>query len=90
MVSNRDNFYMKEYEVILNALNELKHCQILFLSFSATATAGLFGLSTFLANNIRFSNYFPSLLFLFPLIILFPAWTIFLIKQRPSAVLLVT
>ncbi len=68
-------FYNQERMLLREELHNLKNCQITFLTTSVTATGVLLGVATTFAST-------PALgiIFLFPLIILLPAWRIFFDK----------
>ncbi len=64
-----------EMPVLREELLNLKHCQVTFLTFTVIATGILLGLGTMLG-----SEKILGIVFLFPLIIILPAWWIFFDK----------
>lgn len=69
--------YFQEMHMLREELLSLKHCQITFLTFSVTATGILLGFGTLLGSS---SHTVLSVVFLFPLVFLVPAWWIFFDK----------
>ncbi len=67
--------YDHERTALREELHNLKSCQITFLTSSVTATGVLLGLATTLASSLDL-----GVIFLFPLIVLFPSWWIFFDK----------
>jgi hypothetical protein len=67
----------KEHVALRQELNNLKNCQVTFLTFSVTATGVLLGLGTKLSSK---SPPYAGAFCLFPLVILIPAWWIFFDK----------
>ncbi|KPV63867.1 MAG: hypothetical protein AOA66_0596 [Candidatus Bathyarchaeota archaeon BA2] len=66
----------KEHNTLRIELNNLKNCQVTFLTFSVAATGVLLGLIKIFSS----SNY--EIFFLAPLTILLPAWSVFLDKAK--------
>lgn len=66
--------YNKEHKTLRIELNNLKNCQVTFLTFSVTATGVLLSLM------LSYANY--EIFFLTPLIILLPAWSVFFDKAK--------
>lgn len=67
---NVRDLLFKEYKTLRNEMTLSKESQIKYLTFSATATAAIFGLAKGLSHA-------TSLFYLMPLLILIPTWWIF-------------
>lgn len=66
----------REHDTLRTELNNLKNCQVTFLTFSVTTAGVLLGfIKTFSPSNYE-------IFFLTPLIILLPAWSIFFDKAK--------
>jgi hypothetical protein len=70
-----NNNYLREYNMLKTEVRDLKDCQYKYLSFSITATALLLGLLKSFADSPT-----SGIAYLFPLVILLPAWVIFFDK----------
>ncbi len=68
-------FYDKERQALREELEHLRNHQMMFLTTSITASGLVLGVATVLASKPNF-----GIAFLFPLIILLPAWWIFFDK----------
>ena len=68
--------YLEEHGTLRMELNNLKNCQVTFLTFSVTATGVLIGIIK------TFSNVGYELLLFVPLFVLLPAWSIFFDKAK--------
>jgi len=69
--------YKMEHAILRDELNNLKKCQVTFLSFAITATSAILGLIG-IANLHKIED--ESIFFLVPLLLLIPFWWIFFDK----------
>lgn len=67
--------YCQELKLLRQELNNLKECQLKYFTFSLTATGIILGL-------IAKFDQLPGILFLLPLTILIPSWTVFFDKAK--------
>ena len=67
----------KEHTTLREELHNLKKCQVQFLTFAVTATGAILGIGAKIGQNHPVSM---DTFYLFPLIILIPAWWIFFDK----------
>ncbi len=64
-----------EQKMLRSELQQLKHCQLQYFTFSVTGTAAIFGFA-----SPKFFEWFLGFSFLIPLTIILPCWWIFFDK----------
>lgn len=77
MTIDKHEFYQLEHSTLRNELNNLKSCQVTFISLSVTGTGVILGIINAIENQME-----KALYALIPLIILIPFWFIFFDKAH--------
>jgi hypothetical protein len=77
---DQETLIMKERELLKTELQSLKHCQVQYFSFGITATGVLFGLGVKMGDGATASGATAGLLYLIPLLVIIPLWSIFFDK----------
>ena len=77
-----DSILSKERELLRAEIQTLKHCQIQYFAITITATGVVLGLAEKLGGSVQKLGIEPgrSLVYLAPLAIILPCWTIFFDK----------